>query len=97
VKVDDKSNEITVIPELLQLLTLNGSIVTIDAMGCQTEIAAQIIDAGADYVLSIKENQPHLLEDLSLFLDLAQQHDYTKLDLSPLGSRIDPVCLPAWI
>ena len=57
-KVEDKSNEITAIPELLQLLMLNGCIVTIDAMGCQTEIAEQIVEQGADYVLAVKGNQP---------------------------------------
>jgi hypothetical protein len=49
-------------------------------MGCQTEIAADILAAGADYVLSVKENQPHLLEDISFFFDLAQQNDFTKVD-----------------
>jgi predicted transposase YbfD/YdcC len=58
--VDDKSNEITAIPELLRLLELQGAIVTIDAMGCQTEIAEQIASAGGDYVLAVKDNQPSL-------------------------------------
>lgn len=80
VKVNDKSNEITAIPELLQLLALNGCIVTIDAMGCQTEIAEQIIEAGSDYVLTVKDNQPHLLEDISFFFDLAQQNQFAKVD-----------------
>jgi predicted transposase YbfD/YdcC len=57
VKVEDKSNEITAIPELLKLLEINGCIVTIDAMGCQKEIAATIIEQGGDYVLSLKDNQ----------------------------------------
>ena len=56
-KVDAKSNEITAIPELLDLLTLKGSIVTIDAMGCQKEIAAKIVAKEADYVLALKGNQ----------------------------------------
>lgn len=59
-KVDDKSNEITALPELLALLNLHGSVVTIDAMGCQVEIARQIVAQGGDYVLSLKDNQPHL-------------------------------------
>jgi DDE_Tnp_1-associated/Transposase DDE domain len=59
-KVDDTSNEITALPELLALLNLHGSVVTIDAMGCQVEIARQIVDQGGDYVLSLKENQPGL-------------------------------------
>lgn len=57
VAVDEKSNEITAIPALLDALLLQGCIVTIDAMGCQTAIAAQIVDKGADYVLALKENQ----------------------------------------
>jgi predicted transposase YbfD/YdcC len=61
---EDKSNEITAIPELLKLLSLKGCTVTIDAMGCQKEIAAGIREAKADYVLAVKENQPHLYEDL---------------------------------
>lgn len=79
-KVDEKSNEITAIPELLELLVLNGCIVTIDAMGCQTEIAEQIVGQGADYVLAVKENQPHLLEDITFFFDLSEQNDFAKVD-----------------
>lgn len=56
-KVDEKSNEITAIPELLKLLDLNGAIVTIDAMGCQTQIAKQIVDQGGHYALGLKGNQ----------------------------------------
>jgi predicted transposase YbfD/YdcC len=59
-KVDIKSNEITAIPELLDLLALKGCIVTIDAMGCQRTIAEKILDQGADYVLALKGNQPTL-------------------------------------
>ena len=58
--VADKSNEITAIPQLLEVLDLTAAVVTIDAMGCQREIAAKIIDAGADYLLAVKENQPTL-------------------------------------
>jgi predicted transposase YbfD/YdcC len=57
VKVDGKSNEITAIPELLRVLALKGALVTIDAMGCQKEIAAAIVDKGADYILALKGNQ----------------------------------------
>jgi predicted transposase YbfD/YdcC len=64
VVVDDKSNEITAIPQLLELLDVQGALVTIDAMGCQKAIAKKIVDAGADYVLAVKDNQPHLLEDI---------------------------------
>jgi predicted transposase YbfD/YdcC len=66
-KVAEKSNEITAIPELLKLLTLKGAIVTIDAMGCQKEIAKTIIDEGADYVLALKGNQGTLSADVELF------------------------------
>jgi predicted transposase YbfD/YdcC len=62
VKVDDKSNEITAIPELINLLVLKGCIVTIDAMGCQKEIARAIVSAEADYILALKGNQGNLLE-----------------------------------
>jgi predicted transposase YbfD/YdcC len=62
VKVDDKSNEITAIPELLDLLLLKGCIVTIDAMGCQKNIASAIIEQNADYILALKGNQGNLLE-----------------------------------
>jgi predicted transposase YbfD/YdcC len=58
VATDAKSNEITAIPALLKLLALDGATVTIDAMGCQTSIAAQIVEQGADYVLALKDNQP---------------------------------------
>ena len=60
VAVDDKSNEITAIPALLRLLALDGATVTIDAMGCQTAIAAQIVAQGADYALALKDNHPTL-------------------------------------
>jgi predicted transposase YbfD/YdcC len=70
-QVDDKSNEITAIPELLRMLEVGGCIVTIDAIGCQTEIAEQIVDKNADYVLALKENQGRLYEDVArLFEDL---------------------------
>jgi len=64
VAVDEKSNEITAIPRLLELLDLHGALVTIDAMGCQKDIAAQVVAGGGDYVLTVKENQEHLLEDI---------------------------------
>jgi len=64
VKVDDKSNEITAIPALLELLDLEGCIVTIDAMGCQKEIATAISEGGGDYVLALKGNQSVLHQDV---------------------------------
>jgi predicted transposase YbfD/YdcC len=66
-KVDTKSNEITAIPELLDLLALKGCIVTIDAMGCQRAIAQKILDQGADYVLALKGNQPTLEQAVERF------------------------------
>ncbi|KLU14022.1 ISAs1 family transposase [Xenorhabdus griffiniae] len=60
VRTQKKSNEITAIPELIQLLNLKGTLVSIDAMGCQTQIAQKLIDVGADYLLSVKDNQKRL-------------------------------------
>lgn len=65
VKTDDKSNEITAIPRLLELLQIKGATVTIDAMGCQKEIAAKIVESEADYMLAVKENQPTLHSDIA--------------------------------
>jgi len=79
VKVDDKSNEITAIPALLALLDITGCIVTIDAMGCQTKIARQIVDQGGDYLLAVKENQGNLYADIASFFDLAQQNGFAKV------------------
>jgi predicted transposase YbfD/YdcC len=63
-KVDDKSNEITAIPELLEVLEIAGCIVTVDAIGCQTKIAEKVIEKQADYVLPVKKNQKNLYETL---------------------------------
>jgi predicted transposase YbfD/YdcC len=67
--VDDKSNEITGIPKLLEILYLEGAIVTIDAMGCQKKIAEKVREKGADYIFAVKDNQPHLLEDIKELFD----------------------------
>lgn len=67
--VDGKTNEITVIPDLLSCLDLKGAVVTIDAMGCQKSIAQDIVEAGADYVLALKDNHPSLCDDVKLWLD----------------------------
>lgn len=75
-KVDEKSNEITAIPELLKILSISGCIVTIDAMGTQTNIAKTIVEAQADYVLSVKENQGHLLEDIATIFAVDQVSDF---------------------
>lgn len=64
VKVEEKTNEITAIPTLLSVLELKGCIVTLDAMGCQKEIAGAIVEKGADYILAVKGNQGFLLDDL---------------------------------
>jgi predicted transposase YbfD/YdcC len=82
-KVDDKSNEITAIPQLLDLLNVTGCIVTIDAMGCQKKIAQKIRDEKADYVLCLKDNQANFLQDVHDWFAHADQvkfqgmtHDY---------------------
>ena len=80
VKVDDKSNEITAIPELLKRLQLNGCLVTIDAMGCQREIAQHVVDAGADYLLSVKGNQETLAEDVEQEFKQAQADGFAHMD-----------------
>ncbi len=69
IKTDEKSNEITAIPELLKALEIEGGIVTIDAMGCQKKIAKKIIDKGADYVLALKGNQSRLHDNIKLFFE----------------------------
>ena len=63
-RVDEKSNEITAIPKLLDALALSGTVVTLDAMGCQKSIAEKIVAKQADYILAVKENQGHLLEEI---------------------------------
>jgi predicted transposase YbfD/YdcC len=74
--VDSKSNEITAIPKLLELLDLEGALVTIDAMGCQKEIAEQVVEQGGDYVLTVKENQPKLYEEIGRLEQAALERDY---------------------
>ena len=68
IKVAEKSNEIVAIPKLLDLLAIEGAIVSIDAMGCQRDIAKKIIDNKADYVLALKGNQSSLREDVEVFV-----------------------------
>jgi len=70
-----KSNEITAIPELLGLLELHGAVVTIDAMGCQKAIASTIVDRGGDYLLMVKDNQKHLLQDIQTVVTQALDGD----------------------
>jgi predicted transposase YbfD/YdcC len=76
VAVDEGSNEITAIPKLLELLDLKGALVTIDAIGCQTDIAKQIIDGQGNYVLVVKGNQEHLQADILATLQHAEETDY---------------------
>jgi len=69
IATDDKSNEITAVPKLLEMLSLKGTIVTTDALNCQRAIAQQIVDQGGDYALALKGNQATLHADVSLFLE----------------------------
>lgn len=80
VVVDEKSNEITAIPKLLEILELSGCLVTIDAMGCQVEIARAIVDAGADYVLAVKENQPTLAHGIESFFSDRLEDDFAGVE-----------------
>ena len=78
VTVEEKSNEITAIPRLLELIDVSGALVTIDAMGCQKEIAQTIVDQGADYVLAVKENQPKLHEAVTEFFKDQLENDFAE-------------------
>ena len=82
VVVDAKSNEITAIPKLLELLEISGCLVTIDAMGCQTEIAAAIVTGGADYVLAVKENQPTLHTGIEAYFHDHLEDDFARMKVS---------------
>jgi len=79
-KVDDKSNEITAIPQLLDMLAIEGCIVTIDAMGCQREITSKIVDKGADYVLALKGNQGGLHQDVQELFSYAEETEFVDCD-----------------
>jgi predicted transposase YbfD/YdcC len=81
VVVDEKSNEITAIPKLLEMLELSGALVTIDAMGCQTEIADGIVEAGANYVLAVKGNQPTLHDGLMFFFADHLDDDFARVNV----------------
>lgn len=82
VKVADKSNEITAIPALLELLDLAGCIITIDAMGTQTAIATQIYQAKADYVLALKANHPTLYGQVKAWFETVQNQGFKGIELS---------------
>jgi predicted transposase YbfD/YdcC len=81
VACDDKSNEITAIPELLKLVDIQGSIITIDAMGTQRAIAAQIIEQKADYVLALKGNQETLHDAVIAYIDRQLENDFVGIDV----------------
>ena len=80
--VDEKSNEITAIPKLLEIIEVSGALVTIDAMGCQVEIAAKIIDEEADYCLAVKGNQPTLHEGIKAFFLDHLEDDFARIEIA---------------
>ena len=80
--VDAKSNEITAIPKLLGIIEISGCLVTIDAMGCQTEIAQTISDGGGNYVLAVKGNQPTLHDGIARFFDRHLESDFSEVRVS---------------
>lgn len=79
-KVKDKTNEITAIPELLQVLQIDGGIVTVDAMGCQEKIARQIIDQKADYILGLKKNQKELHKEVQDFFEAHEESKFLGIE-----------------
>jgi predicted transposase YbfD/YdcC len=81
-RVERKSNEITAIPELLNLLDISGAIITLDAMGTQRAIAEQIIDQGGDYILALKGNQGSLHKSVKAFFETAEQSQWAGIDFS---------------
>jgi predicted transposase YbfD/YdcC len=81
-KVDEKSNEITAVPKLLELLNLTGCIVTMDAMGCQKKTAAQIVDKQGDYLLALKGNQGDLKDDVEFFFQSAKADEFKNISHS---------------
>lgn len=87
VAVDAKSNEITAIPALLDFLDLHGALVSIDAMGCQKAIAAKVIERGGDYILTVKDNQEHLLADIQQSLLDACDRDFADLEHDTYATR----------
>ena len=87
VAVDGKSNEITAIPQLLELLDLHGALVTIDAIGCQKAIAGKIIDQGGDYVLAVKGNQERLLSDIQETVGKALDGEFAKHQVAMITTQ----------
>jgi predicted transposase YbfD/YdcC len=78
--VDEKTNEITVLPDLLGLLEIEGCLVTIDAMGTQTDIAEAIVDRGGDYVLALKRNRKRLYDDVRTFFEESANRGFLGID-----------------
>jgi len=87
VAVDKKSNEITAIPKLLELLDLKGTFVTIDAMGCQKTIAAKIVERKGNYILTVKGNQDHLLEDIQAAVGRASESNFANVEHDTYETR----------
>jgi predicted transposase YbfD/YdcC len=87
VAVDEHSNEITAIPQLLALLDLHGALVTIDAMGCQKEIAQQIVAGGGDYLLTVKDHQQSLADDIADCFLRALDTDFAGLEFDEYHSE----------
>ncbi len=87
VAVDGKSNEITAIPQLLEMLDLKGALVTLDAMGCQKDIAAKIVAGKGDYLLTVKENQERLHEDIQATVEQALDGDLPPANVSQHETR----------
>jgi predicted transposase YbfD/YdcC len=86
VKTEEKSNEITAIPELLEVLDVSGCIVTIDAMGCQKKIAQSIRDQGADYFLRVKDNQEHLHQMIKTWFDYGEKTQFRGMNCNHTGT-----------
>jgi predicted transposase YbfD/YdcC len=86
-KVDGKSNEITAIPKLLDVIDVEGTIITIDAMGCQTQIADKIVEKNADYVLSLKGNQGNLIDEVENYFHQAESIDFEGVACDAIGSK----------
>jgi predicted transposase YbfD/YdcC len=87
VAVEGKTNEIKAIPELLKLLDLKGALVTIDAMGCQKAIARQIVDKGGNYLLAVKANQEHLLDDIQATVSKAVEGELAEDQVATVTTR----------
>ena len=81
VKTDEKSNEITAVPELLEKLELKGCIVTLDAMGCQRAIAKQVKEGGGDYVLALKRNQPELDREVQEYFEAVEEDEFDRVEI----------------